>query len=278
MKNLKGKNALLTGGSMGLGPYVARSLAREGANIAITARSKDKLEMVAEELRQFDGEVKAFPADIKDEKSRFELVEEVKKAFGHIDLLINNAGVEWVSSFADLAPDDIENLVQTNLMSPLMLTRAVLPDMLKRRSGHIVTMSSLGGKKGSPYSATYAATKAGLIAWTSGIRAELYETGVSASVVCPGFISDAGMFAVYNKKAPKIVGESKPEEVGKAVIKVIKKDLQEVIVNSKSMFLPMLLDAINPSIITTVLRKTGVHEFYRQQAKENMQQRHDKRN
>ena len=144
MKDLKGKNALLTGGSMGIGPHVARNLAREGVNIALTARSKDKLENVAEELRQLNVEVKTFPADIKNEKSRFEMVEEVKKAFGHIDLLINNAGVEWVSSFDDLTYDDIDNLIRTNLMSPLMLTRAVLPDMLKRKSGHIVTMSSLG--------------------------------------------------------------------------------------------------------------------------------------
>ena len=164
MKDLKGKNALLTGGSMGLGPYVARSLAKEGVNIALTARSKDKLEKVAEELRHYNVKVKTFPADIKDEASRFEMIKGVKKAFGDIDLLINNAGIEWVSSFADLSFDDIDNLVQTNLMSPLKLTRSILPDMLKRNSGHIVTMSSLGGKKGSPYSATYAATKAGLIA------------------------------------------------------------------------------------------------------------------
>ncbi len=273
MKNLKGKNALLTGGSMGLGPHVAQSLAREGVNIALTARSKDKLEKVAEELRQFNIEVNVYPADINNEKSRIGLVEEVKKAFGHIDLLINNAGVEWISSFVDLAPADIENLVQTNLMSPLKLTRAVLPDMLKRKSGHIVTMSSLGGKKGQPYSASYAATKAGLIAWNSSIRAELRDTGVSASVICPGFVSDSGMFAVYHKKAPKISGESKPQDVGKAVIKAIKKDLQEVLVNPNSMLPAMLLDVINPAIMTSVFRKTGLHEFYRQQALENIQQR-----
>ncbi len=276
MKNLKGKNALLTGGSMGLGPYVAQSLAKEGVNIALTARSKDKLDKVAEELRQHNIEVKTFSADIKNRESRSKMVEAVKDTFGNIDLLINNAGVEWVSSFVDLTSDDIENLVQTNLMSPIMLTRAILPDMIKQNSGHIVTMSSLGGKKGQPYSAPYAATKAGLIAWTSSIRAELFDTGVSASVVCPGFISDSGMFAVYNKKAPKISGESKPEEVGKAVVKSIKKDLQEVIVNPNSIKPMMLLDVVSPAIMTSIFRKTGLHEFYRQQAMENVKQRQAK--
>ncbi len=273
MKNLKGKNALLTGGSMGLGPFVAHDLAREGVNIALTARSKDKLKKVAEELKCYNVKIKTFPADLKDEESRIKMIEAVKKNFGDIDLLINNAGVEWVSSYVDLTFDDIDNLVRTNLMSPLMLTRAILPDMLKRKSGHIVTMASLGGKKGQPYSSVYAATKAGLIAWTSSIRAELRDAGVSASVVCPGFISNAGMFAVYNKKAPKISGESKPEEVGKAVVKAIKKDLQEIIVNPNSIFSMMLMDAINPAIMTSVFRKSGLHEFYRQQAADNMQQR-----
>lgn len=261
---------------MGLGPYVATSLAGEGVNIALTARSEDKLDKVAKELKNYNVKVKTFPADINDQKSRFELIEGVKNSFGDIDLLINNAGVEWVSAFTDLVPEDISNLIHTNLMSPLMLSRAILPDMVKRKSGHIVTMSSLGGKKGQPYSATYAATKAGLIAWTSSLRAELRDTGVGASVVCPGFISDAGMFAVYNKKAPKISGESQPEEVGKAVIKAIKKNRQEVIVNPKSIFPMMLLDAINPAIMTTVFQKSGLHEFYLGQAMDNMQQRHNK--
>ena len=137
----------------------------------------------------------------------------------------------------------------------------------------MVTMSSLGGKKGQPYSATYAATKAGLIAWTSSVRAELYRTGVSASVICPGFISDVGMFAVYGKAAPKISGESKPEKVGEAVIRAIKKDLQEVVVNPFSIKPMTVLDALNPEIITKLFRKTGLHEFYRGQAQDNLKKR-----
>ena len=88
----------------------------------------------------------------------------------------------------------------------MVLTRLALPDMLTRGSGHGVTMSSLGGIKGYPY----AATKAGLIAWTGGIREELRNTGVSDSVICPGFVAEAGMFAVYNKRTPKIAGETTP--------------------------------------------------------------------
>jgi len=276
MKNIRGKNALLTGGSMGIGPYVARALAQEGVNIALSARSEDKLKSVAAGLSKFDIQAVPVPADVTDATSRENLVEEVKQTFGHIDLLINNAGVEWVSAFTDLKPEDIDNLVQTNLIAPLMIARLVLPHMIKRGSGHVVTMSSLGGKKGQPYSATYAATKAGLIAWTGSVRAELYRTGVSASVICPGFISDVGMFAVYEKAAPKISGESKPEKVGEAVIRAIKKDLQEVVVNPSSIKPMTILDALNPEITTKFFRKTGLHEFYRDQAQDNLKRRQDK--
>ncbi len=273
MKNLEGKTVLLTGGSMGLGPYIAESLVHEGVNIILSARSLEKLEKVADQLKKASVEVSVFPADINDGEARKNLVEFVIKKHQRIDLLINNAGVEWVSSFVDLGHADIDQLIQTNLLSPLQLTRMVLPEMIRQGSGHVVTISSLGGKKGQPYSASYAATKAGLIAWNSSIRAELRDTGVSASVVCPGFISEAGMFAVYNKKAPKISGESKPEEVGKAVIKAIRNDLQEVIVNPNSILPMMLLDAIHPPIMTSIFRKTGLHEFYRQQAEDNLKQR-----
>ncbi len=276
MKNLKGKNALLTGGSMGIGPNIARVLAREGVNIALSARSEDKLTAVAHGLKEYNVRAIAVPADVTDPKSREKMVETVKNEFGRIDLLINNAGIEWLSSFNDLTQNQIQNMIETNLIAPLMITRLVLPDMLKNSKGHIVTISSLGGKKGSPYSATYAAAKAGLIAWTSSLRAELYKTGVSASVVCPGFISDTGMFAEYNKKAPKIVGESKPEDVYKAVVKCIKKDIQEIVVNPGATKLMMIIDAVNPNIITSILRKTGVHEFFRRQAQDNKKQQQQK--
>jgi len=269
MENIKGKNALLTGGSRGLGPYIARALAREGVNIALVARSEEALKSNAEELSRFNIRAGAYPGDITDQEFRIKLLEDVKADLGRIDLLVNNAGIELVYSYTALTPDYIEKMVQTNLVAPLLLTRLVLPDMLERGSGHIVTMSSLGGKKGSPYSATYAATKAGLIQFTAGIREEIRGTGVSASVICPGFVSEAGMFAVYNKRAPKIVGETTPDKVAKAVIRAIKKDVGEIIVNPGPIRPMMVLDAIHPGIGSWILRTFGVYEFYRKQAIEN---------
>ncbi len=232
MKCINGATALLTGGSRGLGPYIARTLAREGVNLALNARSEDGLRACAETLTPFNIRVNIYPADLTDHTARLRLCEDVNKDFGPIDLLINNAGMEWVSAYLDLPTAQIEEMIQTNLIAPMLLTRLLLPDMLAQEKGHVVTMSSLGGKKGSPFSATYAATKAGLIEWSHGLREELRGTGVGASVICPGFVSEAGMFAVYKKKAPKLTGEISPAKVADAVVRAIKKDIGEIIVNA----------------------------------------------
>jgi short-subunit dehydrogenase len=269
LRDLRGKNALLTGGSRGLGPYIGRALAREGVNIALTARSETDLQIVAGELAAMGVKAKAIPADITDAASRRKLLDQVWAEFGGIDILINNAGIERLSHYTLLSPEFIETMIQTNLVAPLLLTRLLLPAMMRQGSGHIVTISSMGGKKGSPYTATYAATKAGLIEWTRGLREELRETGVSASVICPGFVSGAGMFAAYRKRAPRIAGETTPEKVAAAVIRSIRNDVGETIVNPGPVRPMIVLDAIHPGIGMWILRTFGLYDFYRRQAEEN---------
>ncbi len=272
MKELSGKNALLTGGSRGLGPYIGRALARQGVNVALTARSEAELRAVAGELAARGVKAKAIPADVTDAASRTELLDEVRAEFAGIDILVNNAGIERLSLYTRLSPEFIETMIHTNLVAPLLLTRLLLPEMMRQGRGHIVTISSIGGKKGSPYTATYAGTKAGLIEWTRGLREELRHTGVSASVICPGFVSGAGMFAVYGKSAPRIAGETTPEEVADAVIRAIRKDVGEIIVNPGPIRPMMVLDAIHPGIGAWILRTFGVYDFYRRQAQENERQ------
>jgi short-subunit dehydrogenase len=138
--------------------------------------------------------------------------------------------------------------------------------MLEQRRGHVVMMSSLGGKKGSPYSATYAATKAGLIAWASAVREELRGSGVGVSVVSPGFVSEAGMFAVRNRRAPWLLGTSTPEAVARAVVRAIARDVGEIIVNPGPIRPMLALDALSPSLATWILRASGLHDYYREQA------------
>jgi len=268
MKTIRGAHALVTGGSRGLGPYIARALAGEGAHLTLTARSADSLRKVAEELAGGARRVHWIAADVCDDGARRKLVEEAESALGPIDILVNNAGIEWIVSYTDLSPERIEAMVRTNLLAPLILSRLVLEGMIERRRGHVVMMSSLGGKKGSPYSATYAATKAGLIAWTSGIRTELRGTGVGASVISPGFVSEAGMFAVRGQRAPRVLGTSTPEAVARAVLRAIRRDLFEIIVNPGPVRLGLVFEHLSPGFARWVLEKAGVYDYYRRQAQQ----------
>ena len=269
MKELKGKNALVTGGAGGLGRYIARSLAREYVNVAISDKAEDKLAFTFKELSRFSVRIKAYTEDISKNPGRIKLVEKCITDFGRLDLLINNAAIDCVSAYTHLSSDEIEAIIKTNLVAPMILTRLILPVMLKQGGGHIVTISSLCGKKGSPYSATYAATKAGLIQWSNAIRAELRSTDVSVSVICPGFISEVGMFASYKTPVPRIAGTTTAAKVSKAVIQAIKKDIGEIIVNPVELRPLLMLDAISPNITNWMLKKFGMYAFSRQIALNN---------
>jgi short-subunit dehydrogenase len=226
----------------------------------------DALEAVAKDLSGGTARVHTVAADVGDEDDRRRLLDEAESALGPVDILINNAGVELIAAYASLSPERIATIVRTNLDAPLMLTRLVLPRMIERGRGHVVMMSSLGGKKGSPYSATYAATKAGLIAWTGAVRAELRGTGVSASAICPGFVSEAGMFAERSQRAPRLLGTSTPEAVAGAVVRAVVKDVGEIIVNPGPIRLMLALEALSPRLSDWILRRSGVYDYYRGQA------------
>jgi len=271
METIRGAHALVTGGSRGLGPYIARALASEGANLTLTARSADSLRQVAKEVSGGGTRVHSIAADVCDDGARRKLLEEAESTLGPIDILVNNAGIEAIVPYTDLPPGQIEAMIRTNLEAPLILSRLVLEGMIQRRRGHVVMMSSLGGKKGSPYSATYAATKAGMIAWTSGLRIELEGTGVSASVICPGFVSEAGMFAVRTQKAPRVLGTSTPEAVVRAVLRAIQQDVGEIIVNPGPVRFMLVFEHLSPRFTRWALEKAGVYDYYRRQAEEERQ-------
>jgi short-subunit dehydrogenase len=270
MKALRGKIALLTGGSRGIGPFIGRALVNEGVNVAITARSVDRLAQVAQELSQLGGRVMAIPADLADPARHDWLLRQVEVELGPPDILINNAAIEQPSHFVRQAPGDIQAIIQTNLVAPLLLTRRVLPGMLARQQGHIVNIASMAGKKAPPYNAVYGATKAALIEWAGAIRSELEGTGVSASVVCPGFISETGMFVdnYGGQKAPWLLGQSTPEEVAQAVVRAIKQNALEVLVTPRPARPFLALYALWPKIGSPFLRWIGVTKLFRQAAEQ----------
>jgi short-subunit dehydrogenase len=263
VKTLRGRNAILTGGSRGLGPIVGGALAREGVNLVLVARSRGLLEEEASKLASQGGQAVAIPADISDPDSRVDLLRRAEAALGPIDILVNNAAIEETTRFDRQSPESVVRTIETNLIAPMLLIRELLPAMLERGTGHIVNMASMSGKKGLPYGATYAASKAGIIEWTQAMRFELEGTGVGASVVVPGFVTDAGKFASYGLQAPRLAGASSPEQVAEAVVRAIRHDLQEVLVNPGPTRLFLALNALSPALGNALYRRMGVVDMLR---------------
>ena len=263
MKDLRGKVALVTGSSRGIGPFICRALARHGTHVALAARSGPELERVAGELTALGARARAVTADVTDPAARVELVRTVEAEFGGIDILVNNAGVERVIAFAQQDPADVTRILTTNLEAPLQLSRLVLPGMLQRRRGHIVTISSMSGHRGAAYHAAYSASKAGLIEWTVSLRSELEGTGVCASVVCPGLVSRVGMWASYGTSVPWLARESRPEDVSDAVLRALRRNLAEINVNPMPVWPLLVLRTLSPDLANAVVKRIGLVDVAR---------------
>ncbi len=172
------------------------------------------------------GEHRAIPADLAEPGAAITLAAEA----GDIDILVANAGLPATGRMEDLAANEIERALRVNLEAPMLLAHALVPRMLGRGVGHLVFVASLSGKAPSPRSAVYNATKFGLRGFSFGLRTDLHGSGVGSSIVAPGFIRDAGMFADAGARAPAGLGTSTPAAVGAAVVRAIERDSVEVTV------------------------------------------------
>ena len=262
---LTGKSVLLTGASGGLGTYMAEALANLGANLALVAYPGIELEDLQKKILSKGVRVIAFPADLRVHEQRHLAIEKTLEAFGKIDVLVNNAGIEFTSAYHDLSENNIREIIAVNLEAPMILSRLVLPAMLKQGSGHIVNISSLAGKAGPAFQEPYSATKAALIAFTSSLRATYRNTGVSASVIVPGFI-EAGIYAHLKERthcsAPALLGTSSPQKVAQAVVRSIEHDIPEIIINRWPVKPLLVLCTIAPEIGAWVVDKIGTNRFF----------------
>ena len=268
--NLKGTNAIVTGGSRGIGPYIARALAFEGTNIALAARDAERLEAVRNEVDSLGVKALSIPTDVNLADDRRNLIEQASNGLGEIDLLVNNAGIEPTSAFVDIDESRIVDTIDTNLTSCLLLMRAVLPAMVERGKGQVVNIASMAGKIPIPYDSIYSATKFALVGASYAVRSELRGTGVGVSVICPGFVVDAGMYAdavdETGVAAPAIAGTSRPEQVANAVVRAAKHDVAEVIVTPLSGRPLAVAAAVAPIIGQAMMRLTGVQAAFKHMA------------
>ena len=181
----KDKTVIVTGGSEGVGAAAARKFADAGANLVLVARSKKKLEAIAEELRT-KTRVEIFPMDVRDDDACQNLFKKAAFEFGRVDILVNNAGFHERGPVTTVSADDLAMIIDVNLRAPIMLTRIALPYLAEAGGGAVINVGSLAGRAPIPGSATYAASKAGLRAFTYAIAEEMPESNIKFAVVSPG--------------------------------------------------------------------------------------------
>ncbi len=225
MKLLENKVVLITGASRGIGKGIAREMARCGAHVAFTyLSSEDKACALEEELGKEGVKVQAYRSDASDYEQSTELINNVLKDFGKIDVLINNAGITKDNLLLRMSEEDFDKVIRVNLKSVFNMTKAVIRPMMKQRSGSIINISSVVGVRGNAGQANYAASKAGIIGFSKSVAQELGSRNIRCNVVAPGFIEtemtaalDEKVLEEWKKQIP-LRRTGTPEDVAKACV------------------------------------------------------------
>lgn len=220
-----GKVAIVTGASSGIGLACAQAFARRGTQVALVARTKERLEEAAREIGE--ARAAAFPLDVTDRAAVAGLPARVVERFGRLDLLVNNAGANARGPLSHLTPEEIAQVLETHLVAPALLVRSALPYLA--RGGAIVNVASLAGKVPVPDEAPYSASKAGLRAFGAALEGELRERGLRLTTVNPGPV-DTG-FLQGGEAVPDLVFSqpmSTPEEVADAVVRAVETGAREI--------------------------------------------------
>ncbi len=186
--NLRGQVVLITGGSRGLGLALAREFAAHGCILALCARDGDELGRAKADLAERRANVETFVCDLRDQGQAAELITDVTAHFGQIDILVNNAGVIEVGPLANMAVNDFEDALATDFWGTVYPTLAVLPQMRARKSGHVVNITSIGGKVSVPHLLPYSSAKFAATGFSEGLRAEAAKDGVRVTTIVPGLM------------------------------------------------------------------------------------------
>lgn len=213
---LKDRVAIVTGAGRGIGRAVALAFCREGASVALAARTASELDAVAAQIKSRGGRVLAVPTDVTREESVSCLVEKVLAGFGRVDILLTAAGVALFAPLVDTKPEDWDRMLAVNVRGVFLTCRAVLPPMLRERRGTVINVVSIAAKRAIAGNAAYAASKHAVLGLTRVLAEEMRPHGVRVGALCPGAVDTPLWDAVPN--APDRARMLRPEDVAEAAV------------------------------------------------------------
>ena len=219
--DLQGKVAVVTGASSGIGWATAWALARSGATVVAAARREERLSALVSAVHERGGAALAVACDVTDRSSVEALRDRVVSSYGRCDVLVNNAGVPGGGDFATLPIERIEEVIRTNFVGVVYGTKAFVPGMLERGSGHIVNVASLAGRFAVPGSAVYSATKHAVVAFSEALYFELHDRGVVVTVVNPGLVATERFpHTDAIEKGRRVL---QPERIARVIVDVVRR-------------------------------------------------------
>ncbi len=256
-ESLRGRVAVITGASAGIGKATAEALAREGVRVVLGARRAERLNAVSDAIHQAGGEARTVVTDVSRRGDGQRLVREAETAYGRLDVIVNDAGVGYFGLVETTPPDEARQLFETNVLGTLYGIEAAVPIMRRQGAGHIVIVSSVVGKRGTPGSGMYAATKSAQIALAESLRLEVRRAGIQVSVICP-VSTTTEFFAVAGARSPMQFDPTgpvySPEQVASKIVRCIRRPRPEVMIYPP-VRLMAILNAVAPRVMDGILAR-----------------------
>ena len=253
--DLRNRVAVITGASSGIGRAAALVFAREGVRVVLGARRADRLQETVEAIRSAGGEARSLQTDVTRLEEVTRLVREAVAAFGRLDILVNNAGLGYFARLESMPLEEARHLFEVNVMGTLYGIQAAVPIMRSQHSGHIINISSVVGKRATPGSGMYAATKFAQVALSESLRLEVADAGIHVSVICP-VSTTTEFFEVAAARSPLKFDPTGPtytaEQVAEVIVRCARRPRAEILVYPPARLM-VILNAVSPWLMDRIL-------------------------